>query len=207
MQYVFTPPKKKKHDSSQPDPRLQCLKLPLEKPMCDNTNKFWIFVNKRLPHLKGKVLQCAAHMTGIEWQKQLHLKYFRNQDTYKKFYKLTVPHNWPSGQRHGGPEPGPRTLPCRTVGPHGGSRPGHTPCTAGATAHYHHTAPMQSDANHATNASPAVHLILPEGNQETCHTARKRENYAHIQRSRRIRSTSTCKSPTDPTSHRDAGSE
>ena len=40
--------------------------------------------------MKGKVLQCAAHMTGIAWQKRLHRKYFKNQATYKRFYKLLV---------------------------------------------------------------------------------------------------------------------
>ena len=40
--------------------------------------------------MKGKVLQCAAHMTGIAWQKRLHRKYFKNQAAYKRFYKLLV---------------------------------------------------------------------------------------------------------------------
>ena len=35
-------------------------------------------------------MQCAAHLTGIAWQKKLHRKYFRNQATYNRFYKLLV---------------------------------------------------------------------------------------------------------------------
>ena len=92
MQQVLTPPrpKKKKRERGEPEPRPHRFKLPLAKPLCDNTTKFSKFINKRLPHLKGKVLQCAAHLTGIAWQKRLHRKYFKNQATYKKFYKLLV---------------------------------------------------------------------------------------------------------------------
>ena len=65
-------------------------RLPLEKPLCDNTTKFSKFINKRLPHLKKKIGQCAAHLTGIAWQKKLHRKYFKNQSTYRRFYQLLV---------------------------------------------------------------------------------------------------------------------
>jgi hypothetical protein len=65
-------------------------RLQLKKPICDNTTKFSNFINKRLPHLRNKIGQCAAHLMGIAWQKKLHRKYFKNQATYKTFYKLLV---------------------------------------------------------------------------------------------------------------------
>jgi hypothetical protein len=58
--------------------------------MCDNTTKFSKWIKKRKPHLKDKILQCAAHLTGIAWQKRSHTKFFDDQTTYKKFYKLLV---------------------------------------------------------------------------------------------------------------------
>jgi hypothetical protein len=71
-QDVLTPLKEKKKKRARgepaPAPRPHRFKLPLQKPLYDNTTKFSKFVNKRLPHLKGKVLQCAAHITGIAWQ-------------------------------------------------------------------------------------------------------------------------------------------
>jgi hypothetical protein len=86
VQDVLTPPKeKKKRGRCEPAPRPHRFKLPLQKPLCDNTTKFSKFINKRLPGLKGKVLQCAAHINGIAWQKRLHCKYFKNQVTYKRF--------------------------------------------------------------------------------------------------------------------------
>jgi len=39
-----------------------------------------------------KILQCAAHLTGVSWQKKSHYKYFHNPDAnYKPFYKMLVP--------------------------------------------------------------------------------------------------------------------
>ena len=64
--------------------------IPLEKPLCDNTTKFSKWIKKKKPHLKNKILQCAAHLTGIAWQKRSHTKFFDDQATYKKFYKLVV---------------------------------------------------------------------------------------------------------------------
>ena len=37
----------------------EVFKLPLEKPMCDNTTKFSKFIYKRVPHLRGKIGQCS----------------------------------------------------------------------------------------------------------------------------------------------------
>ena len=94
VQDVLTPPKEKKKKRARgepaPAPRPHRFRLPLQKPLCDNTTKFSKFINRRLPHLKGKALQCAAHITGIAWQKRLHRKYFKNQATYKRFYRLLV---------------------------------------------------------------------------------------------------------------------
>jgi hypothetical protein len=42
--------------------------------MCDNTTKFSKWIKKKKPHLKDKILQCAAHLTGIAWQKRSHTK-------------------------------------------------------------------------------------------------------------------------------------
>ena len=55
-------------------------KLPLEKPLCDNTTKFSKFIHKRVPHLRGKIGQCSSHLTGIAWQKKLHHKYFKKSE-------------------------------------------------------------------------------------------------------------------------------
>lgn len=68
----------------------EVFRLPLEKPMCDNTSKFSKFIHKRLPHLRGKIGQCSSHLTGIAWQKKLHHKYFKNLNVYRAFYKLLV---------------------------------------------------------------------------------------------------------------------
>ena len=75
---------------SAPPQNPDVFQLPLEKAMCDNTTKFSKFIHKRLPHLKGKVLQCSSHLTGIAWQKKLHHKYFKNLNVYRTFYKLLV---------------------------------------------------------------------------------------------------------------------
>ena len=64
--------------------------LPLEKPLCDNTTKFSKWIAKKKPHLSDKILQCAAHLTGIAWQKRSHTKYFADQERYKTFNKLLV---------------------------------------------------------------------------------------------------------------------
>ena len=52
-------------------------RLPLENPFCDNTTKFSKFIIKRIPKFRKKVGHCAAHLTGIAWQKKLHHKYFK----------------------------------------------------------------------------------------------------------------------------------
>jgi hypothetical protein len=49
-----------------------------------------VSTNPKKPHLKDKILQCAAHLTGIAWQKRSHTKFFDDQKTYKRFYKLLV---------------------------------------------------------------------------------------------------------------------
>ena len=41
--------------------------IPLAKPLCDNTTKFSKWIKKKKPHLADKILQCAAHLTGIAW--------------------------------------------------------------------------------------------------------------------------------------------
>ena len=89
MQDILTPPKpKKKGGKIIEEPFV--FQLPLEKPMCDNTTKFSKWIAKKKPHLLYKILQCAAHLTGIAWQKKSHTKYFDNQKTYTTFYKLLV---------------------------------------------------------------------------------------------------------------------
>ena len=80
------PPKPKKSKTTEPFK----FELPLEKPMCDNTTKFSKWIKKKKPKLANQILQCAAHLTGIAWQKRSHTKHFDNQATYKKFYKLVV---------------------------------------------------------------------------------------------------------------------
>jgi hypothetical protein len=49
-----------------------------------------MWIRKKKPHLADKILQCAAHLTGIAWQKRSHTKYFNSFNTYKQFYKLIV---------------------------------------------------------------------------------------------------------------------
>ncbi len=70
VQDVLTPPKQKKKKRGEPVPAPwpHRFKVPLQKQLCDNTTKFSKFINKRLPHLKGKVLQCAVHIAGIACQ-------------------------------------------------------------------------------------------------------------------------------------------
>jgi hypothetical protein len=67
-------------------------RLPLEKPLCDNTTKFSKFIYKHFPLLRKRIGQCAAHLTGIAWQKRLHQKYSKNQNVYRTFYMLLVMH-------------------------------------------------------------------------------------------------------------------
>ena len=89
MRDLLTPPKpNKKKGKEVPVPFK--FEIPLEKPLCDNTTKFSKWIKKKKPHLKNKILQCAAHLTGIAWQKRSHTKFFDDQATYKKFYKLVV---------------------------------------------------------------------------------------------------------------------
>ena len=73
MRDLLTPPKpKKKKGKEVPVPFK--FEIPLEKPLCDNTTKFSKWIKKKKPHLKNKILQCAAHLTGIAWQKRSHTK-------------------------------------------------------------------------------------------------------------------------------------
>jgi hypothetical protein len=60
MRAELTPPKRAK---GQPAPKKK-FKLPLQHPLCDNTTKFSKFILKKKPHLRGKILQCTAHLTG-----------------------------------------------------------------------------------------------------------------------------------------------
>ena len=43
-----------------------------------------VSTNPKKPHLKDKILLCAAHLTGIAWQKRSHTKFFDDQKTYKR---------------------------------------------------------------------------------------------------------------------------
>jgi hypothetical protein len=54
------PPKKKK---GQPVSEQEKFSLPLAHRLCDTTN-FSKFIHKKKPHLKGKINQCAGHLTG-----------------------------------------------------------------------------------------------------------------------------------------------
>ena len=90
MRDLLTPPKPKKNKRGEEVAVPFKFEIPLEKPMCDNTTKFSKWIKKKKPHLKDKILQCAAHLTGIAWQKRSHTKFFDNQATYKRFYKLLV---------------------------------------------------------------------------------------------------------------------
>jgi hypothetical protein len=68
------PPKPKKNRAGEEVPFK--FEIPLAKPICDNTTKFSKWIQKKKPHLADKILQCAAHLTGIAWQKRSHTKYF-----------------------------------------------------------------------------------------------------------------------------------
>ena len=89
MRDILTPPAKPKKDKEgRPVPFK--FELPLDKPLCDNTTKFSKWIKKRKPKLADKILQCAAHLTGIAWNKRSHTRFFSEFATYKQFYKLIV---------------------------------------------------------------------------------------------------------------------
>jgi hypothetical protein len=86
---ILTPPPNPKMDKNgKAAPFI--FQLPLDKPLCDNTTKFSKWIKKWKPKLADKTLQCAAHLTGIAWQKRSHTKYFKQFETYRKFYRLIV---------------------------------------------------------------------------------------------------------------------
>ncbi len=88
-----SPPSKRAKGVSVPARRARrkyVFSLPLKNAMCDNTTKFSKFIIKRKPHLRNKILQCAAHLTGISWQKRTHFKYFKDPAVYRQFYKIVV---------------------------------------------------------------------------------------------------------------------
>ena len=58
--------------------------------MCDNTTKFSKFIDEMFPGLSNDILICAAHLTGIAWQKKSHGKYFDSQAIYAEWYKIVV---------------------------------------------------------------------------------------------------------------------
>ena len=76
MQKLLIPPKPTKLKRGEKGPAPFRFELPLEKPMCDNTTKFSKWIKKKKPHLKNKILQCAAHLTGIAWQKEIAYEVF-----------------------------------------------------------------------------------------------------------------------------------
>jgi hypothetical protein len=71
MRDLLTPPAKPKKFKNGAQVPFK-FELPLETPMCDNTTKFSKWIKKKKPHLADKILQCAAHLTGIAWQKKSH---------------------------------------------------------------------------------------------------------------------------------------
>ena len=83
MRDLLTPPAKPKKFKNGAQVPFK-FELPLETPMCDNTTKFSKWIKKKKPHLADKILQCAAHLTGIAWQKKSHTKYFDNLKTYSQ---------------------------------------------------------------------------------------------------------------------------
>jgi hypothetical protein len=76
MRGLLTLPKPKKNKNKRGEEVLFKFEIPLEKPMCDNTTKFSKWIKKKKPHLKDRILQCAADLTGIAWQKRSHTKFF-----------------------------------------------------------------------------------------------------------------------------------
>ena len=89
MRDNLTPPPKPKKDKQGNEVPFK-FQLPLDKPLCDNTTKFSKWIKKRKPKLADKILQCAAHLSGIAWQKRSHARYFTQCETYKEFYRLIV---------------------------------------------------------------------------------------------------------------------
>jgi hypothetical protein len=81
MRDLLTPPKPKKKKNKRGEEVQFKFEIPLEKLMCDNPTNFSKWIKKRKPHLKDKILQCAAHLTGIAWQKRSHTKLFDDQTT------------------------------------------------------------------------------------------------------------------------------
>ena len=74
MLNVLTAPKPKKNKRGELAPFR--FEIPLEKPMCDNTTKFSCWIKKQKQHLRKKILQCSAHLTGIARQKRSHTRFF-----------------------------------------------------------------------------------------------------------------------------------
>ena len=72
MRAELTPPKPRA--KGQPVPKKK-FKLPLQNPLCDNTTKFSKFILKKHPHLRRKILQCAAHLTGTSLLNEFLLNY------------------------------------------------------------------------------------------------------------------------------------
>ena len=75
MRAELEPPKKTKRKNGQPPARedgekkkKKKISIPLAHPLCDNTTKFSKFIHKKKPHLKGKINQCAAHLTGMRFR-------------------------------------------------------------------------------------------------------------------------------------------
>ena len=60
MREQLRPPKRKK---GQPLEKKK-FQLSLANALCDNTTKFSKFIHKKFPDFKGKILQCATHLTG-----------------------------------------------------------------------------------------------------------------------------------------------
>ncbi len=79
MRDLLTQPKPKKKKNKRGEEVPFKFEIPLEKPMCDNNIKFSKWIKKRKPHLKDRILQCAAHLTGIAWQKRSHTEFFDDQ--------------------------------------------------------------------------------------------------------------------------------
>jgi hypothetical protein len=66
LKQLKTTKKKKGQPPSGKEPeKKKKLSLPLAHPLCDNTTKFSKSIYKKKPHLRGKINQCAAHLTGM----------------------------------------------------------------------------------------------------------------------------------------------
>jgi hypothetical protein len=84
MRDLLKPPKSKKNKNERGEEVPFKFEIPLEKPMCDNTTKISKWFKKRKPHLKDRILQCAAHLTGIAWQKRSHTEFF--DDHFEEYW-------------------------------------------------------------------------------------------------------------------------